>query len=106
MSTRERIRQPAATVTVETTEDLLSLTEMAVCTGMPCGWIEELVAWDLLAPVRVNEALWFDAAVLSRVRMIVRLHRQVGVSLDTMALVLELLDRIAELENEIASLRG
>ena len=106
MSTQERTRRAATTVTVEAADDLLSLTEMAVCIGMPCGWIEELVAWDLVAPVRVNDEPWFNVAVVSRVRRIVRLHRQVGVSLDTMALVLELLDRIAELEDEIARLRG
>ena len=106
MSAQEHTRRAATTVTVESADDLLSLTEMAVCIGMPRGWIEELVAWDLVAPVRVNDELWFDAAVVSHVRRIMRLHRQVGVSLDTMALVLELLDRIGELEDEVARLRG
>ena len=107
MSTQERTRQAAAAVTVdESAEGLLSLTEMAVCIGMPRGWVEELVAWELLAPALVNEEPWFEAAALEHVRRIARLHRQVGVSLDTMALVLELLDRIDELEREVARLRG
>ena len=105
MSTQERTKRAAVKVTVETADAVLSLNEMAICIGMPRDWIEELVAWDLLAPVRVNDEPWFDAAVMSQVRRMARLHRQVGVSLDTMALVLELLDRIDALEDEVARLR-
>ncbi len=106
MSTKQRTRRAAAKVTVKAADELLSLNEMAICIGMPRGWIEELMAWDLLAPVRVNDETWFDAAVISQARRMARLHRQVGVSLDTMALVLELLERIVGLEDEVARLRG
>ena len=83
--------------------DLLSLAELAWLAGATPEMIGDLLEWDLVMPRERDPEPWFAVEVLPQVRKAVRLHRDLGVSFCSMGLVLDLLERIEELENRHAS---
>ena len=78
--------------------DLLSLAELAWLAGATPQMISDLLEWDLVAPCERDPEPWFAVEVLPQVRKAVRLHCDLGVSFCSMELVLDLLERIEELE--------
>ncbi|MBU0715535.1 MAG: chaperone modulator CbpM [Verrucomicrobia bacterium] len=78
--------------------DLLSLAELACLAGATPQMISDLLEWDLVAPCERDPEPWFAMEILPQVRKAVRLHRDLGVSFCSMGLVLDLLERIEELE--------
>ena len=82
--------------------DLLSLAELAWLAGATPQMISELLEWDLVAPCERDPEPCFAVEVLPQVRKAVRLHRDLGVSFCSMGLVLDLLERIEELERRLA----
>jgi DNA-binding transcriptional MerR regulator len=79
---------------------ILSQETYARLTGVHPELIRRLVALDLLEATRDSRGhLWFDpsqVAVMARIR---RLRSGLSLNYSALALVLDLLDRIAELEN-------
>ncbi len=78
--------------------DLLSLAELAWLAGATPQMIGDLLEWDLVAPCERDPEPWFAVEVLPQVCKAVRLHCDLGISFCSMGLVLDLLERIEELE--------
>ena len=76
----------------------LSLEQLALLTGTRIQVVKRLVAFELIYPQRQNK---FEVEVLPKVRKLLRLHYDLGVSWSSMGLVLELLEKIAALEGKL-----
>ena len=85
---------------------VLTLTELACMAGASRQIIEELIDIELIEPCVLEPELAFDVEILPRVRKIIRLHLQLDVSISSLALVLDLMDRIDYLEKRIAELES
>jgi hypothetical protein len=81
--------------------DRLSLAELAWLAGTTPQMIRELLEWDLVAPCERDPEPWFAMEVLPQVRKVVRLHRHLDISFCSMGLVLDLLERIEELDRRL-----
>ena len=77
-------------------DEWLDLAELARVCGTTSGFIEALIAEDLLAPAR-PQAPGFGGAEIARVRRILRLQRDFEASLPSVAILLDLLDEIERL---------
>jgi chaperone modulatory protein CbpM len=79
----------------------LDLDSFARATGLHPQLLRRLVTLGLLEPVRdVSGQLWFTRDELARVARIQRLRAAFSLNYAAVGLVVELLDRIAELEAE------
>jgi hypothetical protein len=83
----------------------LTLHELAGLVGIRRQFIERMVRLELIRPVRRDPEVVFTPAVVPRVRKVIRLHYQLEVSWSTMELVLQLLDRIEEMERRLGEYR-
>jgi len=84
----------------QTTNDSLSLSEMAYLAGTSCDVIESMVVYELIRPVCTKPVPTFSPDQTVEVLKLVRLHVQLEVSWDSMELVLNLLERIQKLEEQ------
>jgi hypothetical protein len=79
----------------------LDLDSFARTAGLHPQLLRRLVALGLLEPVRdISGQLWFTREELARVARIQRLRAAFSLNYAAVGLVVELLDRIAELEAE------
>jgi hypothetical protein len=101
---------------------VLSLREESVRCGVDVEYVERLVALGVIEersveqerPVVRDRAVVREPAVTSgfppevtlRVSRVLRLERDLGVNFEGAAVILDLLDRIDQLEHELRSLRG
>jgi DNA-binding transcriptional MerR regulator len=77
----------------------LSLDSYARITGVHPDLIRRLVALGLLEITRdVEGNLWFDPSQVREMATIQRLHLRLNLSYASLGLVMDLLDRISELE--------
>ena len=85
-----------------------NLDTLARLAGIQPGLVSRYVRLGLLDPVEDcgELGLWFDDGSLHSLRKIERLRRELGVNIDGAGVILELLRRIEELEQEISRLRG
>jgi DNA-binding transcriptional MerR regulator len=67
--------------------------------------VAQLVDWGLVEPEIREPELLFSEAVVPRIWRILRLRRDLGINLAGIGVVLELLDRIEDMEREVARLR-
>ena len=79
----------------------VTVTELAYCAGCTRSAIRELLEHDLLAPVQSEPELRFEPGSVERVRRIRRISIELEVGYPAMELVLQLLDRIEELERRL-----
>ena len=88
-------------VVVEET-DSLTLAEFACACSAEATWVLELVAEEVLHPAGVDPEGWrFGGQELTRARRFQRLQRDLGVDLDAVAVILELLDEIDRLKGRL-----
>jgi DNA-binding transcriptional MerR regulator len=80
----------------------LSTSELAEAAGISEERLTRLVRLGLVEP----EATGFSAATAARLRRMLRLHRDLGLSLMGATIVADLLERIDRLERELARTRG
>ena len=85
---------------------VLTLPELACMAGTSRQMIEALIDVELIEPCVLEPELVFDIEILPRVRKIIRLHLQLDVNISSLALVLDLMDRIDYLEKRIAELES
>ena len=84
----------------------LTLEGLAACAGVHPARIEYFVEYGLLEPIARTGTQWlFDTACLARLRMIERLRRDLGANLAGIAVILDLLDRLATLQREVEQWR-
>ena len=84
---------------------LLSLGEVARLAGIHPALAERLMALGLIEPTETMPEPLFAVATVLRTRRILRLHQDLGVNWVGIGVVLDLLAKIEELEQEIARLR-
>lgn len=88
-------------------EDLFSLEEVADSAGCHPRMVEQFVRFGVIEAARPGapETMGFTFAALRRLRRGLRLRRDLGVPVSAMPLVLDLLERIDDLETEVRRLK-
>lgn len=84
---------------------LFSFQEVAVRCGVDRAFVEQLVQLGVIEPHSSDRGM-LATEVTIRVSKLVRLQRDLGVNLEGAAIIIDLLDRIAELEGQLSALRG
>lgn len=85
--------------------ELFSFQEVAVRCGVDQRFVEQLVQLGVIEPHPSDRAL-LATEVTVRVSKLVRLQHDLGVNLEGAAIIIDLLDRITELEHQLNALRG
>ncbi len=81
--------------------ELLTLEALASGAGIHPYLVERFVEYGLIEPLEwVGPLRLFDAAAVPRLRMIMRLRRDIGVNLPGIGVIMDLLDRLRALERE------
>ena len=89
-----------------TSREHLSLEAAAARVGLHPILVQRFVEFGLVEPAeRTGAQMSLDAACLPRLKAISRLRTDLGVNLHGVAVILDLLDRLAALQRELASLR-
>jgi chaperone modulatory protein CbpM len=79
----------------------LTLDTLARSAGLHPALVERFVEFGLLEPAeREGTYLVFEAAAVLRLRMIERLRSEIGINLAGIAVILDLLDRLHDLQSE------
>ena len=85
----------------------LTLDALASCTHIHPQIVEQFIEVGLIEPVeRVGPAPLFDVSVVPRLRIIERLRCDLGINLAGIAVILDIVDRLRELESENDVLRS
>ena len=89
------------------TSDEVTLDHLAERAEMHPELVARLVDFGLIQPVATRGTfVLFDCAKISRLRSIKRLRNDLGINLPGVAVVLDLIERLTDLERENASLRA
>jgi MerR family transcriptional regulator/heat shock protein HspR len=83
----------------------LTLDELAVHANIHPSFVERLVEFGLVTPIRQEGAMSFDPGSVSRLRTIIRLRESLGINFAGIAVVLDLIDKVRVLQRENDSLR-
>jgi hypothetical protein len=83
----------------------LTLEQLAVAAGISPTRVARLVHLGVLEPVAPGTST-FAAATAARLRRMLRLHADLGVSLFSASIIVDLLERLEQLEAELARWRG
>jgi chaperone modulatory protein CbpM len=82
---------------------VVTLTELAECSGLSEPELEDLVALGAIEPVDPEAQQWnFAARCIVAARAACRLRNDFELDVQGLALVMSLLDRVEELEAELA----
>jgi len=81
--------------------ELLTLRELAFQTSLAEEDLRALLDEGVIAPARTEPELLFEVTVVLRVHKLQRLRRDLEIEHADLGLVLELLDRIEELERRL-----
>lgn len=93
-------------VAITNQREELTLEVLAARAGMHPTLIQRFLEFGLLHTVhREHAVVAFDASAIPRLRTINRLRKELGINLQGVAVVLDLLDRLRALERENESLR-
>jgi hypothetical protein len=80
----------------------LTLEQMAVLAGVHATLLEIMLDRELVSATVREGDVHLHVSELQRIRKILRLHFDLGIGWSSMELVVHLLDRIDELERELA----
>jgi len=86
-------------------DELLTLSELAQLTAQPERILRRFLEDGLIEPARVGDDVLFECEVVLRVRRIARLRRDLRLNLSGIGVVMELLDRLADLEKGLSTSR-
>jgi len=86
-------------------ENLVTAGELARLARLHPEMVDKFVEWGLIDPVKWEPKLLFPETAVPRIWRIMRLRRDLGINWSGIGVVLDLLDKIEELEREIAWLR-
>lgn len=79
----------------------LALDEFALACGVDRAFVVTLVEEELVVPVRSTPEWRFGGAELGRVRRILRLQRDFDASLQSVAVIMDLLDEVERLRGAL-----
>jgi chaperone modulatory protein CbpM len=86
--------------------ELVTLEALAASAGLHPALVESIVEFGLIEPAeRVGAQLLFDSGCVGRLRTIMRLRHDLGANLPGVAVILDMLDRLAALQRENMRLR-
>ncbi len=85
---------------------LLTLSELAYLAGTTPGVIEQFLEWDIIVPAGPGAEPAFPVETIFLVRKLLRIHAGLGIDFSSLPLVLDLLDRIADLEQRLSEMHG
>jgi DNA-binding transcriptional MerR regulator len=89
-----------------TEHSLLTLNDLADAAGLHPELVENFVDYGLIEPsMRAGSLPLFPASAVERLQCIMRLRRDLGVNLAGAGVILEMRDRIANLQRELEQLR-
>jgi len=84
----------------------VTLEALASSAGLHPALVQSFVEFGLIEPVeRVGAQLLFDGGCVVRLRTIMRLRHDLGANLPGVAVILDMLDRLAALQRENMRLR-
>ncbi len=87
--------------------DEVTLDYLSARAGVHPAVVERFVECGLLKPIAASGTLFlFDSSKIRRLRSIQRLRNDLGINLQGIAVVLDLIERLQVLERENASLRA
>jgi DNA-binding transcriptional MerR regulator len=88
-------------------DEELSFEALAEYAGVHPEYLERLVDYGLIDPIRRSGSeIRFGASAVLRVRRISRIKKDLGVNLSGVAVILQLIDRLHELQKELEELRA
>src|SRR5579862_4597598 len=80
----------------------LTLTDLCLTCHVTTDFIYDLIEYEIIYPQAREEEDWlFDLSQLQRLKTVLRLQNDLELNLAGAALVLELLDRINDLESKV-----
>ena len=85
--------------------ETLSIKEVSKYTGVTIQELEEYLALGLLGSQPVTETTQFSYHIITRVNKISRLRHDLELDLRSMDLILDLLEKIDDLESEVRYLK-
>lgn len=85
--------------------ETVTLAELAQMAETDPETLQRLVAVDVLQPVLDSAGKRFRVRDLARVRRALRIHREMGVDWYSLALVLDLLERLERAESQLRAAR-
>lgn len=81
--------------------ELLDIHDVARYVDLHPNVIRRFVTLGLIDPVHQKPKLIFDVSVVPRIQKILRLRNDLGINLNGIGLVFDLLDKISKLEEEV-----
>ena len=101
-----RIDKTQELILWRTEHSLLTLEDLANAAGLHPELVEKFVGYGLLEPsANTGSHPLFPASSVERLRCILRLRRDLGVNLAGVAVILEMRERIENLQRELKRLR-
>jgi hypothetical protein len=88
------------------TQDFIMADEFCASHQLEISFIHSLKDHGMIETVFVEQSLCIYAEELPRLEQIVRLHRDLDINLEGIGVINDLLERIDEMQNEIARLRN
>ena len=82
--------------------NLLTVEELARLARLHPDMVDSLIGWGLVDAVESEPDMRFEETMVPRIWRIMRLRRDLGINWAGIGVVLDLLDRIDELEREVA----
>lgn len=93
-------------VAVSNQEEVLTLDMLALRAGIHPAQVRQFVDFGLVQAIRRQDTvLLFEASMVPRLRVINRLRKDLGINLEGVAVVLDLLEKLRALQRENELLR-
>ena len=89
-----------------TKERMLTISELAYYVGTPSRTIREMVDVELISPCVTKPELCFSTSILPVVQRIIRIQRTMEIDVSSLPVVIDLLDRIEQLERKLMRFRS
>ena len=87
-------------------QDLLTVDELGRIVGVHPQILQKYIIYGLIDPKVEKPEPLFEETIIARVHKIERLKADLGINMAGCGLVLDLLERIAELEEQVRHLRS
>ena len=84
--------------TAHLTKEIISVNELTCLLGIRKRMVERLVMMDVIEPVCAEPELCFSVKILPTLKKIRRIHYELGVSWTSIKVVLDLMDKIEDME--------